>query len=72
MNKTDYEIYLNLIQKSGIEHIIVEDEDYDYIVTHSDIDDCVVAHQFENKILLDIYIANACATLEDFKDAIEL
>lgn len=71
-NKSDYEVYLSLLQNAKIKHITTKGEesldDDLYIATYASFSDStIIVHQFkESGKLCDIYIADACKTLEEF------
>lgn len=71
-NKSDYEVYLSLLQNAKIKYVTTKGEesldDYLYIATYASFSDSIIiVHQFkESGTLCDIYIADACKTLEEF------
>lgn len=73
-NKSDYEIYLSLLQNANIKHVTTKGDfpeslyDNLYIATYASYSDSIITvHQFKKSgKLCDIYIADACKTLEEF------
>lgn len=73
-NKSDYEVYLSLLQNAKIKHVTTKgdfpesSDDNLYIAIYASFSDStIIVHQFmESGKLCDIYIADACKTLEEF------
>lgn len=73
-NKTDFEIYKNLLQNAKIKYVTTKGDfpesldDNLYIATYAAFSDStIIVHQFkESGKLWDIYIADACNALEEF------
>lgn len=74
VSKSDYEVYLSLLQNAKIKHVTTKGDfpesldDNLYIATYASFsDNIIIVHQFkESGKLCDIYIAGACKSLEEF------